>query len=150
MIGPQESGPIPLRALILDDSKLMRDVLCAYLHDFGFETVQAEDGAEALQQLEGNGPFDLVTVDWNMPRMSGLEFIEAVRCRSQLDTTKLLMLTARSNMQDVSLALRSGANQYIMKPATYETIQDRLALMGLVADQSDDLELIEHWILLGE
>ncbi|MGC3991579.1 MAG: response regulator [Chthoniobacteraceae bacterium] len=150
MISPGESNHATMRALILDDSKLMRDVLCAYLHDFGFETVQAEDGAEALLQLDGNGHFDLVTVDWNMPRMSGLEFVEAVRRRTQLDTTKLLMLTARSNMHDVSLALRSGANQYIMKPATYETIQDRLALMGLVPDQSDDLELIDHWIILGE
>jgi two-component system chemotaxis response regulator CheY len=123
-----------LRVLIVDDSKMMRSLLSSYFCGLGCETVLAEDGVQALHELESKGRFEVATVDWDMPRMDGLQFIQAVRQRPQFNALKLLMLTERSSMEDVSRALEVGANQYLMKPVTCETIQDRLCLMGLLAD----------------
>ena len=121
-----------MRMLIIDDSSTMRRFLGAIAKELAVETEQAVDGQDALELLErGGSRFDLALVDWDMPRMNGLQFIRALRERPQFRDLKLMMLTSHSSLQDVRVALDSGANDYLMKPVTQEMIADKLAILGL-------------------
>ena len=85
-----------MRALVIDDSKAIRIVLRKLLGELGFEVVEAADGREALQRLNGPmGPFDLALVDWNMPEMNGLEFVREVRGQGGHEDLTMVMVTPR-------------------------------------------------------
>ncbi len=120
-----------MRALIVDDSRAMRLILCSILKESGYEVVEAGDGTEALQRLKENGEFQVVLVDWNMPPLNGFEFIKAVRADHAYDATPLVMVTTETEMSQVARALEAGANEYIMKPFTKETLLGKLALLGI-------------------
>ena len=68
-----------MRALVVEDSKTIRMILCEYLRKMDIQVVEAADGREALERLKKMSPPELVLVDWNMPVMSGIDFIRAVR-----------------------------------------------------------------------
>ena len=72
-----------MKALVIDDSRVMRRIVAATLEDLGFECTHAGDGQEAIDVLEQDGDFDLACIDWNMPVMNGLEFVVAVRKRRE-------------------------------------------------------------------
>ncbi|MCP4901306.1 MAG: response regulator [bacterium] len=120
-----------MRALIIDDSRAMRTILGNILEEIGFEVVQAGDGQEALTCLKANPNLDLALVDWNLPVMSGFEFVEAVRADEEFADLKLMMVTTETELKRVSRALDAGANEYIMKPFTKEMLLDKLALIGV-------------------
>ncbi len=120
-----------MRALIVDDSRAMRLILCSILKESGYEVAEAGDGTEALQRLKENGKFQVVLVDWNMPPLDGFEFIKAVRADHTYDDTRLVMVTTETEMENVARALEAGANEYIMKPFTKESLQEKLALLGI-------------------
>ena len=122
-----------MRALIVDDSRAMRTILRGILKGLGFETFEAGHGKEGLQRLEEVGATDLALVDWNMPEMNGLEFVQAVRGVQAYDDTRLVMITTETDMARVSAALEAGANEYLMKPFTKESMLDKLAILGLAA-----------------
>lgn len=121
-----------MRALIVDDSRAMRTILKRILVDLGFDSLEAAHGKEALQCLNEQGPVDLALVDWNMPEMNGFEFVKAVRADARFNDVPLLMVTTESEQRGVLSALEAGANEYVMKPFTKETMLEKLALMGLV------------------
>jgi two-component system chemotaxis response regulator CheY len=117
------------RALIVDDSKTVRLILTRLLKEVGFQSfAQAGDGQEALDRLRESKP-ELVLVDWNMPVMSGLEFLVEMRSHRQYDDVAVVMVTTESEMSQVASALEAGANEYVMKPFTKEVIQEKLALL---------------------
>jgi two-component system chemotaxis response regulator CheY len=117
------------RALIVDDSKTVRLILTRLLREVGFQSfAQAGDGQEALDRLRESKP-ELVLVDWNMPVMSGLEFLVEMRSHRQYDDVVVVMVTTESEMSQVASALEAGANEYVMKPFTKEVIQEKLALL---------------------
>ena len=120
-----------MRALIIDDSRGMRSILRRMLHQLGFETDEAANGREGLERLQQNGTPDLVLVDWNLPVMNGLEFIQAVRADHTYDAVPLLMVTTETELSQLSLALECGANEYMMKPFTQEILLGKLELLGL-------------------
>jgi len=122
-----------MRMLIIDDSSTMRRFLGVIAKELAIETEQAADGQEALERLERGSDFDVALVDWDMPRMNGLEFIQAVRTRPEFEGLKLMMLTSHNSIQDVRVALASGANDYLMKPVTQEMIAEKLTLLGLLS-----------------
>ena len=101
------------------------------LRECGFEVIEASNGVEALGRLEELGPADLALVDWNMPEMTGIEFVKAVRAESTYDNMKMMMVTTESEAEQVVTALEAGANEYAMKPFTKEVIQEKLALLGI-------------------
>ena len=122
-----------MRALIVDDSKVMRMIVGKIVKANGFETVEAGDGQEALGRLREGAPFNLALVDWDMPVMDGLSFVRAVRAGPAFADLQLIMVTTESDIGRVTLALEAGANEYLMKPFTKESLSDKLALLGFEA-----------------
>ncbi len=118
-------------ALVIDDSRAMRTILANILGDIGFEVVEAADGEQALSRLEQNPDVSLALVDWNLPVMSGLEFVSTVRANPGLHGVRLMMVTTETEMRRMSTALDAGADEYIMKPFTKEMLLEKLALLGI-------------------
>lgn len=121
-----------MKALIIDDSRTMRRLLASYVAPFTQEIFEAEDGVQGLEQLLLHGPFDYALVDWDMPRMNGLEFVQAVRADGANAEIKLLMVTSHNAMDDIGQALAAGANDFLMKPMTEEMVADKLRVMGVL------------------
>jgi two-component system chemotaxis response regulator CheY len=121
-----------VKILIVDDSKAMRTLLRHFLHELQFESAQAEDGVQALEMLHEQGGFDLALVDWDMPRMNGLELVQAVRANARFNELKLMMVTAQNSMERVCAALEAGATDFLMKPVTRESLEDKLRVLGVV------------------
>jgi len=119
-------------AMVVDDSRAMRMILCRILASLGYETLQADNGRSGLEVLRSADALPvLVLVDWNMPEMDGIEFISAVRAQeSWLDVT-LMMVTTEGDKPQVARAFAAGAHEYVTKPFTAETIQQKLTLLGL-------------------
>ncbi len=122
-----------MRVLIIDDSMAMRRMLSAYVAELKAETAVATDGQDALDVLGREGAFDVALVDWDMPRMNGMEFVRAVRADDRWSGMKLVMVTAHISQDDIVEALETGADDYLMKPVSADMIEDKLRLLGLVA-----------------
>jgi two-component system chemotaxis response regulator CheY len=120
-----------VRALVVDDSAVIRTVLTRILAGLGFEVVSAVNGKEALEKLELGKRPDLTMVDWNMPEMNGYEFIRAVRADTRWRDMPIMMVTTETEMEQVVRALAAGANEYLMKPFTPEMVQEKLAILGI-------------------
>lgn len=121
-----------MRALIVDDSSTMRSVLRMILRAQGFETLEASNGSEALRRLQESAEIDVALVDWNMPLMNGFEFLCAVRDDRARDQMKIVMVTTETELAQVQSALQRGANEYIMKPFTRDSVLEKLQILGLV------------------
>lgn len=124
-----------MRVLVIDDSAVGRAALRMYLAPLRCEIFQAVDGMDALSKLAEHWPIDVATVDWDMPRMTGVEFVEATRRLEEFNGLKLLMVTALNSRDQVARALRAGADEYLMKPVTREMIAEKFVLMGLLAPE---------------
>jgi two-component system chemotaxis response regulator CheY len=115
-----------LRILIVDDFSTMRRIVKNLLDDLGFmNTAEAEDGHSALALLRAQ-PFDFVVTDWNMPGMTGIELLRAIRADPKLAKLPVLMVTAEAKREQIVEAAHSGVNGYIIKPFTAETLKDKL------------------------
>jgi len=122
------------RAVVIDDSKAIRMILKKTLTDLGYEVAQAGNGREALDLFQqDSGGFSLALVDWNMPEMSGLEFVKRLRSEPRFSSVVLMMVTTETQVEQMVAALDAGANEYVMKPFTREIIEDKLRLLGLLA-----------------
>ena len=119
-----------MHALIIDDSKAIRLILRRMLSELGVETTEAGDGSEGLAAVDAGLQPDLILVDWNMPVLSGLEFIEQVRQPPRSSTAKIVMVTTETEVPQVVRALSAGADEYVMKPFTADAILDKLRLLG--------------------
>lgn len=122
--------------LIVDDSKPMRSFLSYLANEMSFQTVEAVDGRDGLETLIRNDPkqpFDIALVDWDMPRMTGLEFVQFVRRNHDYDELKLMMVTTNNTIEKITQALEAGANDFLMKPVTKESLAEKLQILGLVA-----------------
>ncbi|WP_404308940.1 response regulator [Neorhodopirellula lusitana] len=120
-----------MKVLIVDDSRVIRNMIGRIMKTFGYETHEAGHGVEGLEQLAALGVMDLILVDWNMPEMNGLEFIKAVRADSIHANTPMIMVTTESEMNRMALAFMAGVNEYIMKPFTEENIGSKLEILGI-------------------
>jgi two-component system chemotaxis response regulator CheY len=111
----------------------MRRIVGKVVKENGFDTVlEAENGQEALVHLRecvADAPFALALVDWNMPVMDGLSFVQAARAEgfSQLP---IIMITTENSREYMTRAMEAGANEYLMKPFTKESLRDKLLLLG--------------------
>lgn len=119
-----------MRALIVDDSKAMRTILRKIVAECGFdEVVEAENGVQALVHLRKAGAPDLVLVDWNMPEMTGIEFVTRVRKDDAFDASMLMMVTTETEPARITEALVAGADEYVMKPFTADALREKIDLM---------------------
>ena len=121
-----------MKVLIIDDSRTMRRLLASYIANVTSAIVEAEDGVQAMEQLLLNAPVDLALVDWDMPRMNGLDFVKTVRADPAFAEMKILMVTSHNTMEDVGQALEAGATDFLMKPMTEEMVTDKLRLLGMI------------------
>jgi two-component system chemotaxis response regulator CheY len=109
----------------------MRKILKSILAGAGFEVAEAKGGPEALDSLAQNRA-DLALFDWNMPEMTGIELLSKVRSDPSHDGMKIMMVTTESEQQEIERALQQGANEYVMKPFTKDSILDKLQMIGFV------------------
>ena len=115
-----------LRILIVDDFSTMPRIVKNLLNDLGFmNTAEAEDGNSALVALRGS-PFEFVVTDWNMPGMTGIELLKAIRNDPKLAKLPVLMVTAEAKREQIVEAAQCGVNGYIIKPFTAQTLKDKL------------------------
>jgi len=119
-----------MRALVIDDSRAMRALLGRLLGEIGFSVDEAGNGREGLEHLQAHGIPDVVLVDWNMPEMSGFEFVQAVRANRDYDAVRLIMVTTETEMTRVVKALGAGLDAYVMKPFTKEAVVEQLERIG--------------------
>ncbi|HEY3769220.1 MAG TPA: response regulator [Candidatus Angelobacter sp.] len=119
-----------MRALVIDDAGAMRSILRQYMRELKYEVVEARDGREALERCEQTPDFDIALVDWNMPVMNGLEFVRALRAKKEFDSIKLMMVTTENDVAHIEAALSAGANEFVMKPFTYEVLEEKMALLN--------------------
>lgn len=115
-----------LKMLLVDDFATMRRIIRNLLQDLGFTQVsEAEDGKAAWPMLRA-GEFDLLITDWNMPGMTGLDLLKVVRADARLAKLPVLMLTAEAKREQSVEAAQAGANGYVLKPFTAETLKAKL------------------------
>ncbi|MBI5561956.1 MAG: chemotaxis response regulator CheY [Deltaproteobacteria bacterium] len=120
-----------MRILVVDDFSTMRRIIKNILLEIGYHNVEeAEDGNVALQKLKG-GRFDFVITDWNMPNMSGIELLTAIRqdAEASIRTMPVLMVTAEAAKENVINAVQAGVNNYIVKPFTAAVLKERIDLI---------------------
>lgn len=123
-----------MKAIVIDDSRAMRAILRRALSQHGFEVIEAPDGQAALDNLERLAAPDrphLALVDWNMPVMTGYDFIRIARSRRHLDAMAIMMVTTETEPAQVAKALDAGANEYMMKPFSDEILQEKLLMLGM-------------------
>ncbi len=124
---------IPMRALVIDDSRAVRRIIGNIMKELGYDTIEAGNGLEGLAQLEAHGLQDIVLVDWNMPEMNGLEFIKAARAIPAYGDMPIMMVTTETEMENISRAFVAGVNEYVMKPFDKNIILEKLQLLGIGA-----------------
>ena len=115
-----------IRALVVDDSRVMRNLVMKSLRETElgeFEFFEAEDGKDALDTLSLQ-PIDIMYVDWNMPNMSGVQFVAKVRSSERSKRTPIIMVTSERGIGKIEDALdRAGADAYITKPFTVDELK---------------------------
>jgi two-component system, chemotaxis family, chemotaxis protein CheY len=115
-----------LKILVVDDFSTMRRIVRNLLKELGYTNVdEAEDGVAALQKLKGSN-FQFVVTDWNMPNMTGIELLRAIRADVALKSLPVLMITAEAKKENIIEAAQSGASGYIVKPFTAATLEEKL------------------------
>ena len=115
-----------MKFLVVDDFSTMRRIVRNLLKELGFTNVdEAEDGAVALAKLKGGG-FDFVISDWNMPNMTGIELLRAIRADAALCKLPVLMITAEAKKENIIEAAQAKANGYIVKPFTAAVLDEKL------------------------
>ncbi len=117
-----------INILVVDDMAAMRKILKTLLAQLGYKNVdEAEDGKQALEKLRQNpDKYGLVITDWNMPNMTGIELVQAIRSDEKLKHLPVLMVTAEAKKENVLMAIKAGVNNYIVKPFTAETLKEKL------------------------
>jgi two-component system, chemotaxis family, chemotaxis protein CheY len=115
-----------LKFLVVDDFSTMRRIVRGLLKELGFNNVEeAEDGVAALTRLKTGG-IDFIVSDWNMPNMTGIELLKAIRADDVLKGLPLLMITAEAKKENIIEAAQAGASGYIVKPFTAATLEEKL------------------------
>ena len=117
--------------LVVDDSKVVRMVARKILEELGFEVAEAEDGQVALDMSMQSMP-DVVLLDWNMPVMSGIEYLRALRVTDEGKKPVVVFCTTENDMSHIQEGIAAGANEYIMKPFDSDIIQSKFVQTGLL------------------
>ncbi len=116
-----------LKFLVVDDSITMRRIVVNTLKNMGYsEIVEAADGEDAMAKLQVETDINFVITDWNMPNMTGLEFVKAVRSQDSTKDLPILMVTTRGMKQDILEAMQAKVNSYIIKPFTPQAIKEKI------------------------
>ncbi len=117
------------KVLLVDDSAVMRKIIQRNIKETGLivdEFVEAGDGNQALDKVNADGDLDLILLDWNMPNMSGIEFVKTLRSLNLSKRIPVVMVTTEGSEAKVTEAKESGADGYLTKPFTADQLRDTL------------------------
>ena len=115
-----------IKVLVVDDFSTMRRIVKNILKQIGYSDIEeAEDGNSALVRLRQGG-YGLVVSDWNMPNMTGLDLLKAIRADNVLSNMPVLMVTAEAKKENVLDAIKAGVNNYVVKPFTADVLKDKI------------------------
>jgi two-component system, chemotaxis family, chemotaxis protein CheY len=115
-----------MKILLVDDSNTMRRIEKNTLEKMGYtDIIEAQDGAEAVKHVSSGG-FELVLMDWNMPNMTGIDALKAIKADPAHKSLPVIMVTSESEKTRIMEALQSGAASYVVKPFQAETLQDKI------------------------
>jgi len=115
-----------LKVLVVDDFATMRKIEKNILGQLGIKNVEeADDGSTALPKIKASS-YDIILLDWNMPTMTGLELLKAVRADDDIKDTPIIMVTAEALKDNIIAAAQAGVNDYIVKPFTAGALEDKL------------------------
>lgn len=118
-----------MKILLVDDSSTMRRIQKNTLNTIGLTDVdEAEDGEMAVAKaLAGN--YDLILMDWNMPKMTGIEALKKMKTEDSIKGIPVIMVTSESEKSRIIEAIQAGAANYIVKPFQPETLQEKIAAL---------------------
>ena len=117
---------VKMKVLVVDDFSTMRRIVKNILRQLGFENIlEADDGMSALDVLRSQS-VDFIISDWNMPRLSGIELLKAVRTSEEWKDLPFLMVTAEGQKENVLEAVKAKVSNYIVKPFTPETLAEKI------------------------
>lgn len=116
-----------MKVLIVDDSKPIFMMVSQMLQELGHDAIWAEEGQKAIQVLSEHSDVSLILLDWNMPVMNGLEFLELNKT-DQFFKHPILMMTTENSPEKIQAALENGAADYIMKPFTADILQSKIEM----------------------
>jgi len=117
--------------LVVDDSSVIRKVARCILEGMRFEVTEAKNGEEALRKCQDKLP-DVVLLDWNMPKMDGIQFLLMLRKLPGGDRPKVVFVTTENDVAHIARALHAGANEYIMKPFDKDIVTAKFQEVGLI------------------
>jgi two-component system chemotaxis response regulator CheY len=118
-------------ALIVDDCEFTKKYLTRCLTELGFHVDSATSGEDAIQKIQNSCAPDVILIDWVMPGMPGPELVSWLRSQQGFQSTPILMVTAQKELSNISEALSKGADEYVMKPFSKESIAEKLKLLGV-------------------
>ena len=118
--------------LVVDDSRIMRTIVKSYFSDLKIPChyIEAVDGSEALEQLQKN-QVNLIFLDWNMPKISGIDFLKHVRSIDKFKDLPIIMVTSEAAKYNVIEALKQGATDYIIKPINGKLFAEKMSKITL-------------------
>ncbi|WP_020650235.1 chemotaxis response regulator CheY [Solimonas variicoloris] len=115
-----------MKILVVDDFSTMRRIVRNLLGDLGYSQItEADDGKTAWPLLQA-GSFDFVVTDWNMPGMTGIDLLRAIRADARIGKTPVLMVTAEAQRDQIIEAAQAGVNGYIIKPFNAATLKEKI------------------------
>lgn len=117
--------------LVVDDSRVVRKVARRIAENLGFDCSEAEDGQKAFEACQASMP-DAILLDWNMPIMSGIEFLEKLRSMDGGTHPKVVFCTTENDISHIQRAMQAGADEYVMKPFDSEIIESKFSQVGLI------------------
>lgn len=117
------------KCLVVDDSKVIRKVARHILETLEFSVDEAGDGSEAIERCRQEMP-DVILLDWNMPIMSGMDFLCALRRTEGGDAPKVVFCTTENGLNHIQAAIDAGADEYVMKPFDRDTLHSKLQMVG--------------------
>ena len=119
-----------MKILLVDDMDSMRDIIKTMLASLEINNVNDfYDPTKALKELVSGESYDLVICDWFMPEMSGLDFLKEFRNHEKLNNTKFMMIADESEQNDVLMAIKNGADNFLIKPFSTELLKEKLELL---------------------
>ena len=119
----------PRQCLIVDDSRVVRKVSRRIVEDLGYVVIEAENGEEALARCKADMP-DLILVDWDMPVMTGIEFISQLRALGGRFQAKAVFCTSKNDTLDIARGINAGADEYVIKPFDEAGLRAKLERIG--------------------
>jgi two-component system chemotaxis response regulator CheY len=119
--------------LIVDDSKVIRKISRSVMEDLGFFCDESENGQEALDLCNTAMP-EVIILDWNMPVMNGLEFLQALRKVRNGNYPQVIFCTTENSVEFIQKGIAVGANEYIIKPFSKEVMVSKLSQLGLIEE----------------